>query len=142
MQDKKDVSISVCLKEGIKLIAPAGIDSLKLQSILYKKSPWIIKKKYELEEVLEPASPKEFVSGEKFAYLGRYYRLKVNINENIHTPTLTFKQGRFIAEIPNNITDEERTSNLKPLKKFIERKKEVDYLLYVDDQLLFITIRI
>jgi hypothetical protein len=66
----------------------------------------------------------------------------VNINENIHTPTLTFKQGRFIAEIPNNITDEERTSNLKPLKKFIERKKEVDYLLYVDDQLLFITIRI
>lgn len=116
IQDKKDVSISVCLKE---LIAPAGIDSLKLQSILYKKSPWIIKMKYELEEVLEPASPKEFLSGEKFAYLGRHYRLKVNINENIHTPTLTFKQGRFIAEIPNNITDEERTSNLKqPFKEW------------------------
>ncbi|QGQ48761.1 M48 family metallopeptidase [Metabacillus sediminilitoris] len=49
-----------------------------MQTIFYKKAPSIIKRIYELEEVVvDPASPKEIVSDEKFAYLGRHYRLKV-----------------------------------------------------------------
>ena len=78
----------------------------KYKTILYKKAPWLLKKKVYLSwKYLEPASAKEFVSGEKFPYLGRHYRLKVLKNENIHTPTLNFKQGCFIAEIPTHMTN-------------------------------------
>jgi predicted metal-dependent hydrolase len=111
-KDKKDVSLSVCLAEGVKVIAPEGMDLSKLDRILHKKAPWLLKKQYELEEVADSPSPKEFVSGEKFAYLGRHYRLKVQKVENLKKPLLAFKQGRFYAEIPLNLSDEVKRSEL------------------------------
>lgn len=116
-KDKKDVSLSVCLNEGVKLVAPEGIGLETITSILHKKAHWILKKKYELEEILDPASPKEFVSGEKFPYLGRHYRLKVLKKENIHSSSLTFKQGSFIAEIPTHFNELKKINELKPLFK-------------------------
>jgi predicted metal-dependent hydrolase len=117
IKGKKDVSLSVCLTEGVKLVVPHGIDSDKLEGILYKKAPWILKKKNELNEVAAPPPPKEYVSGEKFAYLGRHYRLKVHKNETTINPTLSFKQGRFIAEIPTNMTDDNKVIKLSRLFK-------------------------
>lgn len=116
-KEKKDISLSVCLNEGVKLIVPEGFEIEKLQTILHKKAPWIIKKKNELAEVLPPAFPKEYVSGEKFPYLGRHYRLKVHKHETIQDSILTFKHGRFIAEIPAYFTDFDRINKLKQLFK-------------------------
>lgn len=116
-KDKKDVSLSVCLNDGVQLVAPEGLNHEKLQDILHKKAPWILKKKYELEEISAVPAPKEYVSGEKFAYLGRNYRLKVHKMDNMKSPTLTFKQGRFIAEIPLTMTENEKTSKLQQLFK-------------------------
>lgn len=117
IKEKKDVSLSVCLTEGVKLVAPEGIDSGKLETILHKKAPWISKKKYEFDEVAATPPPKEFVSGEKFAYLGRHYRLKVHKNEELKTPSLTFKQGRFISVIPSNLPDPDKRRELGQLFK-------------------------
>jgi predicted metal-dependent hydrolase len=117
IKDKKDVSLSVCLAEGVKVIAPEGIDLSQLDTILHKKAPWILKKKYELEEVADSPAPKEYVSGEKFAYIGRQYRLKVNKVEKLDKPNLAFKQGRFLAEIPSNITNEDKRIELSQLFK-------------------------
>jgi predicted metal-dependent hydrolase len=114
---KKDVSLSVCLTQGVQLIAPEGIDTEKLNTILYKKAPWILRKKYELEEVADLPSPKEYVSGEKFAYLGRHYRLKVHKSDKLKKPVLNFKQGRFISEIPDNINEVEKEHELSQLFK-------------------------
>ena len=116
IKDKKDVSISVCIAEGVKLVAPEGLDYEKIQSIIHKKAPWILKKKYELEEVADAPPPKEFISGEKFPYLGRHYRLKVH-RSDIKKPTLQFKHGRFIAEIPQNLPEAERIAQLSHLLK-------------------------
>ncbi|MFZ7942770.1 M48 family metallopeptidase [Neobacillus sp. 19] len=85
--------------------------------MLHKKAPWILKKKFEFDEVTVAPPPKEYVSGEKFAYLGRHYRLKVHKNETLNKPTLYFKQGRFIANIPANMTDEEKVNKLCDLFK-------------------------
>jgi predicted metal-dependent hydrolase len=117
IKGKKDVSLSVCLTEGVKLVVPHGIDSDKLEVILHKKAPWILKKKYELNEVAAAPPPKEYVSGEKFAYLGRHYRLKVHKNETLNNPTLNFKQGRFIAEIPTNMNADDKVIRLSRLFK-------------------------
>jgi predicted metal-dependent hydrolase len=133
IKGKKDVSLSVCLTEGVKLVVPKGMDSVKLEKILHKKAPWILKKKYELDEVSAAPPPKEYVSGEKFAYLGRHYRLKVYKSESLNSPTLNFYQGRFIVEIPSNMSDDEKSKKLSNLfkhwytiqgnKKIMERLK-------------------
>ncbi|MGJ7034249.1 M48 family metallopeptidase [Anoxybacillus eryuanensis] len=104
---KRDVTITVEWLEGVKVIAPQEIDDSLLQSILYKRAPWMIDKWRALNEIANPPAPKEFVSGEKFAYLGRNYRLKVYKCEK---PTLIFKQGKFLATIPPHFTEEERIS--------------------------------
>lgn len=114
---KKDISLSVCLNEGVKLIVPEGINSTQIEAILHKKAPWILKKKYEFDEIVDPVSPKEFVSGEKFPYLGRHYRLKVYKDEKINKPLLNYRQGRFIARIPIHMTDREKVNELKLLFK-------------------------
>ncbi|WML26279.1 SprT family zinc-dependent metalloprotease [Neobacillus sp. OS1-33] len=116
-KDKKDVSLSVCLNEGVKLVAPEGIDFDKIKTILHKRAPWILKKKFELEEIVDSPTPKEYISGEKFGYLGRQYTLKVYKNEHLKKPELAFKQGRFIAEIPPKMADEERQTKLSQLFK-------------------------
>lgn len=117
IKGKKDVSLSVCITEGVKIVVPHGLDSRKIEEILHKKAPWILKKKNELEEVVAAPQPKEYVSGEKFAYLGRHYRLKVHKSETLNNPTLNFKQGRFIAEIPIYMPDDEKINKLSNLFK-------------------------
>jgi predicted metal-dependent hydrolase len=117
IKGKKDVSLSVCLSEGVKLIAPEGIDSRQLETILYKKAPWILKKKNALDEVVISPSSKEYVSGEKYAYLGRNYRLKVNKNDQLTKPLLVFKNGRFLAEVPDNMMPAEIRTELYLLFK-------------------------
>ncbi|KAA9023569.1 M48 family metallopeptidase [Niallia endozanthoxylica] len=117
IKGKKDVSLSVCLAEGVKLVAPEGIDYEKLNKILHKKAPWILKKKYELQEIADKPSSREYVSGEKFPYLGRHYRLKIHKNDDLKMPVLTFKQGRFITEIPTYLSELEKRNELRRLFK-------------------------
>jgi predicted metal-dependent hydrolase len=129
IKGKKDVSLSVCLTEGIKLVVPEGLEPEKLEDILHKKAPWIIKKKYVLDEVAAAPPPKEYLSGEKFAYLGRHYRLKVHKSNTLKKTTLNFKQGLFIAEIPANMTDEEKVNKLGGLFKewyIYQGKRKID----------------
>lgn len=100
--NRKDVIISIEWLDGVKITAPENITQEKLQAILHKKAPWILNKWRELNEIADPPLPKEFISGEKFSYLGRQYRLKVYQKESGQT-TLSFHNGRFIAEIPENV---------------------------------------
>lgn len=115
--NQKDVSLSVDLKNGVQVVAPEGLSEEKLHTIMLMKAPWIIRKKNELAEVAVSPFPKEFVSGEKFAYLGRHYKLKVHKNDNIRKPSLVFKQGKFISEVPKGYTDEEKKQKLQLLFK-------------------------
>jgi predicted metal-dependent hydrolase len=81
-KEQKDVSISLEWLEGLKIVAPESITTDQLQLISNKKAPWIIKNWYELNELVGTPSPKEYVSGEKFLYLGRSYKLKVLVDED------------------------------------------------------------
>lgn len=121
--EKRDVTISVEWLEGVKVVAPVGIEPTLLHSILYKKAPWIIDKWQALNQISDCPAPKEFVSGEKFAYLGRNYRLKVYKSEEVTRPVLMFKQGKFIATVPPHLTEEERIS-------FFQQAFKDWYILY------------
>ncbi|MBT2663931.1 M48 family metallopeptidase [Bacillus sp. ISL-4] len=115
--DKKDVSIIVEWMEGIRLIAPIGITDKQVTEIIHKKAPTILQKLKEVNEIVETPLSKEFVSGEKFTYLGRNYRLKVYREERLQKATLAFIRGRFIATIPYRIDDYEKRQQLNELFK-------------------------
>lgn len=111
----KDIIISVDWIDGVKVVSPPEVDDNRLREVLRKKSPWIISKWYDFEEVAAPPSPKEFVSGEKFNYIGRSYRLKVEkVNTDI-APTLVFQQSRFIATVSSKLNNVELSDQLRPL---------------------------
>jgi predicted metal-dependent hydrolase len=107
--NKKDITISVEWQNGVLVKAPEGLNEKQLDAILYKKAAWIIDKWKAINEIADPPAPKEFLSGEKIPYLGRMYRLKV-YKDAVVKPQLQFHQGKFVATIPSNWTDEERIS--------------------------------
>lgn len=113
--NRKDISIIVEWMESIRLIAPQGITDKQIEEIIRKKAPTILQKLKEVNEITDPPLPKEFVSGEKFTYLGRGYRLKV-CREEAEQVKLTFRQGKFIATVPEYM--EERDKKLQLTKLF------------------------
>jgi len=92
----KTVSIQV-LRGEIKISVPKNLEQLKIDNILKSKSKWI-KKKLFLQSKIAPTSNKEYVSGESFLYLGRYYRLKVIIGKKYK---IEFSDGYLKITVKN-----------------------------------------
>ena len=101
--EKNEVLISIDWKNGVEVTTPSNITQEKLSAILHKKASWIINKINDVQSIENSPQPKEFVSGEKFQYLGRAYRLKVNKVAGDNN-TLSFLQDKFIATVPKNLT--------------------------------------
>lgn len=76
-----------------------------------------LRKWNEFSEINGDVPDKEFVSGEKFAYLGRQYRLKVNKRKHLAKATLLYSQGKFLAEVPVSFSSEETKEALRVLFK-------------------------
>jgi predicted metal-dependent hydrolase len=115
--DSKDISIAVEWLEGVTVTTPENIDEKDLVKVLHIKAPWILKKWYELNEISDTPQPKEYVSGEKFQYLGKGYRLKVNRLDSTNKTSLGFYQGRFHANVSSSISNEDRLKQLSTLFK-------------------------
>jgi len=113
---RKTASIKV--SDGkVKFIIPKNLSDKRLQSLIQKKTPWILKKLNDLSKI-KPVKPKEYISGESFTYLGRNYRLKLIKNDpNI----IKLKGGQFILSTNENFTANEKNEFVKQelLKWFI-----------------------
>lgn len=108
----KDISIVIEWQNGVKVTAPFDIDEQKLNSALHMKAPWILNKWNAFNEIADKPAPKEFVSGEKFTYIGRNYRLKVRKTDGINQVRLSFNQGRYISEVPSYYSADDKNEEL------------------------------
>jgi predicted metal-dependent hydrolase len=113
--NKKNISIIVEWKKGVQVIAPDTIAKEQIQKIVSKKAPWILQKQREISEINPSPPSKEFVSGEKLPYLGKQYRLKVIRDPKYQQTEFVFKQGKFHAKIPFDLTLAEQTAKLRAL---------------------------
>lgn len=87
----------VRIEEGaVSVIVPRETSLDRIDRLLKDKRPWI-KEKIALQQEITPASPKQFVSGEAFSYLGRNYRLKV-VRGNFKPVKLV--GGQLVATLP------------------------------------------
>lgn len=75
---RKTVSVKVDPEDGgVTLTAPVGVEVERLDRVVKDRAPWILERLRRVQEGDPKPSPREFVSGETYLYLGRQYRLRV-----------------------------------------------------------------
>jgi len=72
---KKSASVQV-VDCQVQVIIPQGLSDARIEQIVREKTSWI-RDKLRKQSLMKPKKPKEYVSGEAFAYLGKNYQLKV-----------------------------------------------------------------
>ncbi|WP_104697301.1 MULTISPECIES: M48 family metallopeptidase [unclassified Helicobacter] len=75
-KDIKNFILKVKPSLEVILSVPRHTSAKEIDYILQKRKGWI-ENALQRFQALQPISPKEFVSGEDFEYLGKHYRLKV-----------------------------------------------------------------
>jgi predicted metal-dependent hydrolase len=95
---RKTVAIAVGF-DGVRVLAPNDLDDSSVSEFVRKKAAWVLRKKAMYSELSGVASPKEFVSGETFHYLGRPYRLKVVPDPTALATRVTARGSNLIAPI-------------------------------------------
>ncbi|BBJ28607.1 M48 family metallopeptidase [Athalassotoga saccharophila] len=92
----KRKTIELQITDNVALIvrAPFGMDEKKIFDVIKKHSKWIDNKKKEIEARDPKVLKKEFVNGEGFLYLGKYYKLYIVDNQKI---PLKFENGFYLS---------------------------------------------
>ncbi|MDI6604508.1 MAG: SprT family zinc-dependent metalloprotease [Thermoanaerobacteraceae bacterium] len=91
---RKTIALQITDNATLIVRVPFGIDEKRIWEVIQKHSNWIENKKKEIEERDPKALKKEFVNGEGFLYLGRYYKLHIVENQDV---PLKFDNGFYLS---------------------------------------------
>ena len=93
----KRKTIALQLTDDATLIvrAPFDVSHETIMKVIVRHKKWIEKKKKYLEARDPKYSPREFVNGEGFLYLGRYYRLNIVNSQEV---PLKFEDGFYLSK--------------------------------------------
>ena len=90
-------SVSIELRgEVVRVRVPKTLPEERIRELIEKRTPWIHAKLKERAQ-LPVVTPKEYISGEAFAFLGRNYRLKVLKGEG--APAVTMQGNYLVAAV-------------------------------------------
>lgn len=96
--DHRTLRVKVFPDLTVNVHAPRTADDDEIKAIVRKKTPWIARILDKMETYHPLPTPKRYISGETFCYLGRQYRLRVC--EGKKQPARL--HGRFLfIQIPN-----------------------------------------
>ena len=90
-RQRKTIEIVVERDAALVLKAPPGVTIKRATRFVNAKRPWIYRKLIEKDALSGPPVVKRFVEGEGFPYLGRSYRLIVNVEGR----RVRLDRGRF-----------------------------------------------
>jgi hypothetical protein len=97
---RKTVTIAVDPSAGVVLKAPANATLRRLDDVVKTKAPWILQRLLEFRELGPGPTPKEFVSGESYSYLGRSYRLRIDRSSKVSKPTASLHGAFLTVSLP------------------------------------------
>jgi len=80
--DRRNVRMVVSPELTVDIFAPKTATHEEIRSVVKKKAAWIARTLDKMEVYHPLATPKRYLSGETFVYLGRQYRLKVEKGKN------------------------------------------------------------
>ena len=91
----------------VDVFAPATANEEQIETALIKKAVWIAGKLDALERYHPLPAPKKYISGETLIYLGRQYRLKVELGSKQPVKLI----GRFLKVWVEDKKDTRRVKN-------------------------------
>jgi predicted metal-dependent hydrolase len=74
---RKTVAIEVHPDLQVTIIAPEGSKLSAVENLIRKRAGWIVRQQRQFSTYAPQETPRAYVSGESYRYLGRQYRLKV-----------------------------------------------------------------
>lgn len=74
---RKTLGIIVDPEQGLVVRSPETLTCKVIKATLQSKSDWILRKLEYIKKIKPEPAAKEFMSGEKLPYLGKYYRLNI-----------------------------------------------------------------
>jgi len=78
---RKSLGITVTPESAVLVKAPVNTTIQKVKEKLIKKAPWIVRQQSFFLSFHPKTPERKFVGGESHLYLGRQYRLKVNLSK-------------------------------------------------------------
>jgi predicted metal-dependent hydrolase len=90
------VSIGIELDGTVLLRAPATTPITRLDTVVHRKAAWIVRQVRDVDLFAPLPTPREFVRGESFLYLGKQYRLAVGDVEAVR-----LRGGELVAPTAN-----------------------------------------
>jgi len=91
---RKTIALQITDNATLIVRAPFDVSDEKIMGVVFKHKKWIEQKRRDIETRDPKFSPKEFVNGEGFLYLGRYYRLKIVDDQEL---PLKFENGFYLS---------------------------------------------
>lgn len=91
---RKTISLHITDDATLIVRAPFKASDKIIMGVVLKHKKWIEEKKREIEARNMKFSPKEFVNGEGFLYLGSYHKLKIVDNQEV---PLKFENGFYLS---------------------------------------------
>ncbi len=102
---RKTLEISIKPPGIITVRVPNYLSEAQIENSVRNKGKWIMQKLHILSK--QDAAPinREYVSGETFMYMGRYYELKVVLEESLIKPEVKLDKENVILTTPTNDKD-------------------------------------
>ena len=91
---RKTIALHITDDATLIVRAPLKASEKTIMGVVLKHKKWIEEKKREIKARDPKFSPKEFVNGEGFLYLGEWYRLKIEDNQEV---PLKFENGFYLS---------------------------------------------
>lgn len=124
-QKRKRIRILVAPDLSVSVSAPLRAKDEEIEHVLSQKARWIARKLAQMEQFHPLPAPKKYVSGETFCYLGRQYRLKVEIGEK--SPAKL--KGKFLnVSVPDK---QDREAVKLAVESWYRQRAEETYARYL-----------
>jgi len=109
---RKTIGITIDMNGEVKVSAPFRISEKQICEVVQKKADWIVKKVNEVRERNANTVCREFVSGEKFPYLGKEYTLKI-VEKDLSKAEVLVQENAIAVYISQGLSGESRKQAIK-----------------------------
>lgn len=109
---QKTLAIRVEPNGEVHVVAPMSADAERVEAIVRKRAAWIVERKRRVADVPPKPTPRQFVTGESYMYLGRQARLRVVVGGDAGVRLVG---GWLIATVPRAAPKEERADVVREL---------------------------
>ncbi|MCC5788391.1 MAG: M48 family metallopeptidase [Opitutales bacterium] len=118
-RERSSLEITVYPDSRVQVVAPLDASEEAIQYRIKRRLKWITRQQRGFENFYPKRSPREYVSGESWLYLGRQYRLKIRVGDA--PPKVTLRRPLLEVNIPD---PDDRAGVQKALHKWYRHRAQ------------------